>query len=100
MAQIIDYFVVHIAEYLLFSAGFGIVAVCYSLYVTRMDNKKLFCKHNTPSLFVLLGIVGGGIIYSSASEEVIDLQERSNTSGHGSEPMAHFLVPIEAMRPG
>ena len=75
--QAIDHVMMHILEYLLISAGFGILAIFYSMYLVGKEQKTLLSKRNIPSLLVLLSIIGGTIVYSRASEEAFELQDRS-----------------------
>ena len=75
--QAIDHVMMHVLEYLIFSAGFGVAAIFYSLYLVWREKKTLLSKRNIPSLFVLLSIIGGTIVYSRASNQVFELQDRS-----------------------
>ena len=49
----------------------------WNVYVIWKEKKTLLSKHNIPSAFILLGIVGGAILYSISSEQVVALQDRS-----------------------
>ena len=74
---VVGHVMMHISEYLIFSAGFGIAAIFYSIYLVWKEQKRLLSKRNIPSLFVLLSIIGGAIIYSRESRQVSELQDRS-----------------------
>ena len=75
--QAINHVMIHLSDYLVFSAVFGVGAILYSMYLVWKDQKNLLSKHNIPSLFVFLSIVGGAILYSRASKQVFELQDRS-----------------------
>lgn len=69
----------HFIDFLLYSAGFGIVAVLLNLYLVYQEQGTMRFRSSLPSLFVLLSILGGALLHHETSEELFELQKNSAT---------------------